>query len=251
MKDLPLESFNQSYLKKAGVNFKLNVVDTVLKKGFTLSFYLSLILLVLLLVLKFSDLGISVSSASASVSASSITSTSTTTSSVIDNNSISPESTTILSHFLNPKQFWCMVSLLSIYLLLSFLRLVKYFFIRKRLRLDQAPIAVEAYAIVKLDIKNNDLYKRITPKKQVVLYKESGSQKPRFFTGIVLSVKTTPKVIKAQKALVFIDRKNPVLYSIDDDKFYKTVGESKLSLKMLNLKKLNPKLDGVSQKEKL
>ena len=247
MKDLPLESFNQSYLKKAGVNFKLNVVDTVLKKGFTLSFYLSLILLVLLLVLKFSDLGISASSVSATASTSTITSTT----SVIDNSSISPESTSILSHFLNPKQFWCMVSLLSIYLLLSFLRLLKYFFIRKRLRLDQAPIAVEAYAIVKLDLKNNDLYKRITPKKQVVLYKECGSQKPRFFTGIVLSVKTTPKVIKAQKALVFIDRKNPALYSIDDDKFYKTVGESKLSLKMLNLKKLNPKLDGVSQKEKL
>ena len=245
MKDLPLESFNQSYLKKAGVNFMLNVVDTVLKKGFTLSFYLSLILLVLLLVLKFSDLGISVSSVSAS------TSTITSTSSVIDNSSIDNESTSILTHFLNPKQFWCMVSLLSIYLLLSFLRLLKYFFIRKRLRLDQAPIAVEAYAIVKLDLKNNDLYKRITPKKQVVLYKECGSQKPRFFTGIVLSVKSTPKVIKAQKALVFIDRKNPALYSIDDDKFYKTVGESKLSLKMLNLKKLNPKLDGVSQKEKL
>ena len=247
MKDLPLESFNQSYLKKAGVNFKLNVVDTVLKKGFTLSFYLSLILLVLLIVLKFSDLGISVSS----VSASSSTSTITSSTSVIDNSSIDNESTSILTHFLNPKQFWCMVSLLSIYLLLSFLRLLKYFFIRKRLRLDQAPIAVEAYAIVKLDLKNNDLYKRITPKKQVVLYKECGSQKPRFFTGIILSVKTTPKVIKAQKALVFIDRKNPALYSIDDDKFYKTVGESKLSLKMLNLKKLNPKLDGVSQKEKL
>ena len=247
MKDLPLESFNQSYLKKAGVNFKLNVVDTVLKKGFTLSFYLTLILLVLLLVLKFSDLGISLSSVSASASTSSITSTSA----VIDNSSIDQDPTSILSHFLNPKQFWCMVSLLSIYLLLSFLRLLKYFFIRKRLRLDQAPIAVEAYAIVKLDLKNNDLYKRITPKKQIVLYKECGSQKPRFFTGIVLSVKTTPKVIKAQKALVFIDRKNPALYSIDDDKFYKTVGESKLSLKMLNLKKLNPKLDGVSQKEKL
>lgn len=247
MKDLPLESFNQSYLKKAGVNFKLNVVDTVLKKGFTLSFYLSLILLVLLLVLKFSDLGSSVGS----VSGSSSTSTITSSTSVIDNSSIDNESTSILTHFLNPKQFWCMVSLLSIYLLLSFLRLLKYFFIRKRLRLDQAPIAVEAYAIVKLDLKNNDLYKRITPKKQVVLYKECGSQKPRFFTGIVLSVKTTPKVIKAQKALVFIDRKNPALYSIDDDKFYKTVGESKLSLKMLNLKKLNPKLDGVSQKEKL
>lgn len=247
MKDLPLESFNQSYLKKAGVNFMLNVVDTVLKKGFTLSFYLSLILLVLLIVLKFSDLGISVSS----VSASSSTSTITSSTSVIDNSSIDNESTSILTHFLNPKQFWCMVSLLSIYLLLSFLRLLKYFFIRKRLRLDQAPIAVEAYAIVKLDLKNNDLYKRITPKKQIVLYKECGSQKPRFFTGIVLSVKNTPKVIKAQKALVFIDRKNPALYSIDDDKFYKTVGESKLSLKMLNLKKLNPKLDGVSQKEKL
>ena len=247
MKDLPLESFNQSYLKKAGVNFKLNVVDTVLKKGFTLSFYLSLILLVLLLVLKFSDLGSSVGS----VSGSSSTSTITSSTSVIDNSSIDNESTSILTHFLNPKQFWCMVSLLSIYLLLSFLRLLKYFFIRKRLRLDQAPIAVEAYAIVKLDLKNNDLYKRITPKKQVVLYKECGSQKPRFFTGVTYSLKTTPKVIKAQKALVFIDRKNPALYSIDDDKFYKTVGESKLSLKMLNLKKLNPKLDGVSQKEKL
>ena len=245
MKDLPLESFNQSYLKKAGVNFKLNVVDTVLKKGFTLSFYLSLILLVLLLVLKFSDLGISVSS----VSASSSTSTITSSTSVIDNSSIDNESTSILTHFLNPKQFWCMVSLLSIYLLLSFLRLLKYFFIRKRLRLDQAPIAVEAYAIVKLDLKNNDLYKRITPKKQVVLYKECGSQKPRFFTGVVLSLKTTPKVIKAQKALVFIDRKNPALYSIDDDKFYKTVGERESKLKLINIKKLNPKLDGVSQKE--
>ena len=149
MKDLPLECFNQSYLKKAGVNFKLNVVDTVLKKGFTLSFYLSLILLVLLLVLKFSDLGISASS----VSASSSTSTITSSTSVIDNSSIDNESTSILTHFLNPKQFWCMVSLLSIYLLLSFLRLLKYFFIRKRLRLDQAPIAVEAYAIVKLDLK--------------------------------------------------------------------------------------------------
>ena len=243
MKDLPLESFNQSYLKKAGVNFKLNVVDTVLKKGFTLSFYLSLILLVLLIVLKFSDLGISVSSVSGS------SSTITSSTSVIDNSSIDNESTSILTHFLNPKQFWCMVSLLSIYLLLSFLRLLKYFFIRKRLRLDQAPIAVEAYAIVKLDLKNNDLYKRITPKKQVVLYKECGSQKPRFFTGIVLSVKTTPKVIKAQKALVFIDRKNPALYSIDDDKFYKTVGERESKLKLINIKKLNPKLDGVSQKE--
>ena len=123
--------------------------------------------------------------------------------------------------------------------------------IRNRLPQDLAPIAVEAYAIVKLDLKNNDLYKRITPKKQVVLYKECGSQKPRFFTGVTYSLKTTPKVIKAQKALVFIDRKNPALYSIDDDKFYKTVGERALNLKLINLKKLNPKLDGVSQKEKL
>jgi len=136
-------------------------------------------------------------------------------------------------------------------LALKLFKIIKVLFYKKKTCLDQAPIAVEAYAIVKLDLKNNDLYKRITPKKHVVLYKECGSQKPRFFTGIVLSVKTTPKVIKAQKALVFIDRKNPALYSIDDDKFYKTVGESKLSLKMLNLKKLNPKLYGVSQKEKL
>ena len=237
MNDLPLESFNQSYLKKAGVNFNLNVVDTVLKKGFSLSFYLCLILLVLLLVLKFSCLGIDGYSVSSTVSDGAV--------------NTDPNTNSILNHFQNPKQFWCMVSLLSIYLVLSFLRILKYFFIRKRLRLDQAPIAVEAYAIVKLDLKNNDLYKRILPKKQVVLYKECGSQKPRIFTGVVLSAKISPKVIKAQKALVFIDRKNPALYSIDDDKFYKTVGESKLSLKILNLKKFNPKLDGVSQKEKL
>ena len=233
MKDLPLESLNQSYLKKAGVNFNLNVVDTVLKKGFTLSFYLCLLLLVLLLILKFSGSAIGVTDAySDGVDGAANTNTNS-----------------ILNHFLNPKQFWCMVSLLSIYLFLSLARQLKYFFIRKRLRQDLAPIAVEAYAIVKLDLKNNDLYKRITPKKQVVLYKECGSQKPRFFTGVVLSLKTTPKVIKAQKALVFIDRKNPALYSIDDDKFYKTVGERESKLKLINIKKLNPKLDGVSQKE--
>ncbi|MDY5188413.1 MAG: hypothetical protein SPF26_02865 [Succinivibrio sp.] len=233
MKDLPLESLNQSYLKKAGVNFNLNVVDTVLKKGFTLSFYLCLLLLVLLLILKFSGSAIGVTDAySDGVDGAANTNTNS-----------------ILNHFLNPKQFWCMVSLLSIYLFLSLARQLKYFFIRKRLRQDLAPIAVEAYAIVKLDLKNNDLYKRITPKKQVVLYKECGSQKPRFFTGVVLSLKATPKVIKAQKALVFIDRKNPALYSIDDDKFYKTVGERESKLKLINLKKLNPKLDGVSQKE--
>ena len=233
MKDLPLESLNQSYLKKAGVNFNLNVVDTVLKKGFTLSFYLCLLLLVLLLILKFSGSAIGVTDAySDGVDGAANTNTNS-----------------ILNLFLNPKQFWCMVSLLSIYLFLSLARQLKYFFIRKRLRQDLAPIAVEAYAIVKLDLKNNDLYKRITPKKQVVLYKECGSQKPRFFTGVVLSLKATPKVIKAQKALVFIDRKNPALYSIDDDKFYKTVGERESKLKLINLKKLNPKLDGVSQKE--
>ncbi|MCI5576157.1 MAG: hypothetical protein MR366_01155 [Succinivibrio sp.] len=233
MKDLPLESLNQSYLKKAGVNFNLNVVDTVLKKGFTLSFYLCLLLLVLLLILKFSGSAIGVTDAySDGVDGAANTNTNS-----------------ILNHFLNPKQFWCMVSLLSIYLFLSLARQLKYFFIRKRLRQDLAPIAVEAYAIVKLDLKNNDLYKRITPKKQVVLYKECGSQKPRFFTGVVLSLKATPKVIKAQKALVFIDRKNPALYSIDDDKFYKTVGERESKLKLINIKKLNPKLDGVSQKE--
>ncbi|MCI7784953.1 MAG: hypothetical protein MR507_04585 [Succinivibrio sp.] len=233
MKELPLESLNQSYLKKAGVNFNLNVVDTVLKKGFTLSFYLCLLLLVLLLILKFSGSAIGVTDAySDGVDGAANTNTNS-----------------ILNHFLNPKQFWCMVSLLSIYLFLSLARQLKYFFIRKRLRQDLAPIAVEAYAIVKLDLKNNDLYKRITPKKQVVLYKECGSQKPRFFTGVVLSLKATPKVIKAQKALVFIDRKNPALYSIDDDKFYKTVGERESKLKLINIKKLNPKLDGVSQKE--
>ncbi|MCI5639084.1 MAG: hypothetical protein MR287_07690, partial [Succinivibrio sp.] len=98
MKDLPLESLNQSYLKKAGVNFNLNVVDTVLKKGFTLSFYLSLVLLVLLLVLKFSGTAIGVTE---------------NYSDVVDLTT-NPNTTSILNHFLNPKQFWCMVSLLSI-----------------------------------------------------------------------------------------------------------------------------------------
>ena len=106
MKDLPLESLNQSYLKKAGVNFNLNVVDTVLKKGFTLSFYLCLLLLVLLLILKFSGSAIGVTDAySDGVDGAANTNTNS-----------------ILNHFLNPKQFWCMVSLLSIYLFLSLAR---------------------------------------------------------------------------------------------------------------------------------
>jgi len=209
--NLPPNVYFHSYLAKAGVRFDLNVVDTICKKGFGLSFYLFMILFVLLCF---------------------------------------AYSTDNLDFFHDIRHFYILYALTFIYLLTYVIRVAWFRRLRRKLRQDQNPIAVEAYSIVLLDLTGSKLEKSIRPKKSAVLYKECGSKKPRFFTGPVKNgiYKTT---LKEQKALVFIDRHNSKYYSVDDEKFFKTVSE-KLQAKNSPyvIGKLSTKLNQVNQKVK-
>ena len=143
----------QSYLQKAGVRFNINVVDTMCKKGFGLSFYIFCLLFILLSVIYFTD-----------------------------NICIFPDK----------GHFYFLSLLVALYLALYIIRVVRFRILRSKLREDNAPIVVEAYAIVLFDLSSHNCEKIVKPKKSAILYKECGSKKPRFFTGVVkLSITTT------------------------------------------------------------
>lgn len=209
MGSLPPNVYLHSYLKKAGVRFDLNVVDTVVNKGFGLSFYTFLSLLV---VLTFCF------------------------------------TTGNLSLFPNTLHFYILSALVIVYLSLYVFRVCKFKFIRRKLRMDNTPIIVEAYAIVLLDISSLSSDKTIKPKRSAVLYKECGSLSPRFFTGAVRrGIKH--HYYKAQIARVFIDRKNPTLYSVDDDKFYMTASEKSIKEQPYAIGKLATKLNSAVEEK--
>lgn len=188
MRNLPPNVYLHSYLQKAGVRFNQNLVDTIAKKGFGYSFYVFLILFALL---------------------------------------VTAYLTNSLYLFHSNTNFYILSTLVVAYLLLYIYRVVRFRLMRKKLREDNDPIVVEAYAIVLFDISPTNVDKIIKPKKSAVLYKESGSKNPRFFTGAVKSG-IEHHYYKDQIARVFIDRRDPKYYSVDDDKFYKTVSEKKL-----------------------
>lgn len=187
MKDLPPNVYRQSYLQKAGVRFNPNVVDTCVARGLSLSFYLVSALLILGAVLYFARFG---------------------------------------KVFISSSYFYCTFLTLFLYELAYLIRYFAFSYIRKKLRIDNPPIAVEAYAIVLFDLQLSNSERLINPRKSAVLYKECGSAKPRFFTGPLRSKKNL-KLNKDQLALVFIDRKNEKLYTVEDDKMYVTSSEKK------------------------
>ena len=98
--------------------------------------------------------------------------------------------------------------------------------IRQKLVQDVNPIIVEAYATVILDMQ-----KPLIPflalkrnKKAVVLYKECGTLKPRFFTSAIKPCSFVG-FFPEQMARVFIDRKRPSIYCIDDSTALSTVSK--------------------------
>ncbi len=209
MRDLPPNVYLHSYLKKAGVRFDLNLVDTIVNKGFGLSFYVFLSLLVVL---------------------------------------ASCFSMGNLSIFHNQIQFYILSALVIVYLFLYIYRVYKFRCIRRRLRMDNSPIIVEAYAIVLFDVSNLNSDKTVKPRRSAVLYKESGSLSPRFFTGVIKrGVKQ--HYYKDQIARVFIDRKDPTMYSIDDDKFYMTASEKSIKEQPYAIGKLATKLNSAVEEK--
>lgn len=117
----------QSYLQKAGVRFNINVVDTMCKKGFGLSFYIFCLLSILLSVIYFTD-----------------------------NITIFPDK----------GHFYFLSLLVVLYLALYIIRVVRFRILRSKLREDNAPIVVEAYAIVLFDLSSQNSEKLLSLKNQ-------------------------------------------------------------------------------------
>lgn len=147
--DLPANVYTQSHLKKAGVRFSVNIVDTMCKKGFGLSYYAFVFLFISL---------------------------------------VYCYSTDQLFMFASVRHFYVLIILVFLYILLYTYKVYKFFKIRKTLREDVNPIAVMAYAVVLLDIHPTNPDKIIRPKRCAIVYKECGALKPRFFTGAVKKI---------------------------------------------------------------
>ena len=154
-----------------------------------------------------------------------------------------------ISIFPDKGHFYFLSLLVALYLALYIIRVVRFRILRSKLREDNAPIVVEAYAIVLFDLSSQNCEKIVKPKKSAILYKECGSKKPRFFTGVVKN-KIEHHYYKDQIARVFIDRKHPRFYSVDDDKFYKTVSEKlQKDQAKYEISALEGKLNAVSVKK--
>lgn len=108
--------------------------------------------------------------------------------------------------------------------------------IRQKLVQDENPIIVEAYATVILDMQK-PLFPFLTLKrnrKAVVLYKECGTLKPRFFTSAIKPCSCVG-FFPEQMARVFIDRKRSSIYCIDDATALSTVSKKN---KIFEIKKV-------------
>ncbi len=189
-RDLPPNVYLQSYLRKAGIRFDVNIIDTICRKGLGISFFVIFIIFALIWVLKFSGHLDSVSHG----------------------------------------RFIALICVSSIYLFYYLLRLAFYNRKSKLLRRDRTPIPTEAYAIVILD-ERKSLLPWNKERKSAILYKETGSMQPRFFTGAV-RYGLRQHYHKNQIAKVFIDRKDPRLYTVDDIHAHQTVAKKILGARL-------------------
>lgn len=199
----PNSPFNQVYqqstLLQAGIRFDFNVVDTVCRRRLGLNWSLALLLEVILVAAGMDMLpgGLSIA----------------------------------LDGGLGTDIYMLVIAILSMYLVWYALRLAYYLRLRQFLRKDQAPIVVESYAVICLDVKARPLdnwYCAFSgsickgAQKYAVVYKEVGTEQPRFFLSSAVSSRRI-NYIPEQIGRVFIHRKNPRLYSLDDTSAYQTV----------------------------
>ncbi len=224
-------TYRQSYLLQAGVRFDFNVVDTVCNRKLSLIFYLAVIAALLLIgLLPNLDADTVGAMAAASFDGGGANSVANATAEA-----------SRVGHTLSTSELFYSILLLLLvaYILFYLFRLAYYVHLRYKLRQDHAPIAVEAYAVVCLDLKRkpidylNAALGVMIGKgstyfcKYAVIYKESGTTQPRFFLTAALPSKKL-SFIPDHVGLVFIHRKKPHLYSVDDKSSYQTVSERRL-----------------------
>lgn len=192
--ELPDFVYTQSYLKKAGVRFQVNVVDTTVKRGFSLNFYLASLCFIALCCL--------------------------------------PGVFFFLGALYVP-----LTALFLAYIVFYALRYLRFVRLRRRLRTQERPILAESYAVVLLDEQLLQLPKplqRCIKVKSAVIYKETGSLKPRFFLGPAFYRSSFDFFRPDIKAQVFTDKKQERFYSVDDESALQTVS-AKAGLAALNL----------------
>lgn len=186
-KDIGGNTYELTYLKKAGIRFDLNMVDSIYQKGLGFNFFLLSFLCVLLIFIK--------------------------------------DSSFVKAIFDNSSYYLIFIFSLFIYLCIQLFKYLYFYYLRKRLRNDINPIIVEAYAIVIVS-KIKDKKLSLNKEKAVVLYKECGTEKPRFFTSAIKPFCDIDFNYE-QVARVFIDRNNMKNYSIDDETDLATISKKK------------------------
>lgn len=181
---LPSDVYLNSDLKRGGIRFHKNIIDTVVRRSLGLTFTLTAALACILWYCYFYD----------------------------------------FKQFFPGLSFYVLAFLCGAYLVFYLGRLCWCLTMRKRLRRDPKSILCEAYAVVIFD----DDGAKYSPGAfySAILYKETGSLKPRFFSGPLIrgySYEFCPE----SPARVFIHRKNPRLYTVDDESAVSLASEKK------------------------
>lgn len=112
-------------------------------------------------------------------------------------------------------QIFCIEFILLVgYVLIALLRYFYLLRVRNKVRRDKAPVVLEPVAIVyeqrtsRLPFINTHIYSGI-------VYKESGTAKPRFYVSAIKQ--GLPTTLPPNTALLYKHRQNDKFYSIDDD----------------------------------
>ena len=205
-------TYLQSYLNQAGVRFDFNLVDTVCNRKLSVTFYLAVIAALLVFGLPLGMPGNQVTDFDAATQG-------------------------IQEVGSGQKLFfYCILALLLVYIVSYLLRLSYFMSLRAKLRKDPAPIAVEAYAVVCLDVRRKfsdqviaylGQWLRHDPTafcKYAVIYKELGTTQPRFFLSAAVSTRKLC-FIPEHIGRVFIHRTKANLYTLDDKSGYQTASE--------------------------
>lgn len=202
-------TYLQSYLIQAGIRFDFNLVDTVCNRKLSLTFYLALIAALLVFGLPLGMPGNPVSELESAFAG---------TSEIGAGQKLF---------------FYCLLAVLLVYILGYLGRLSYFLTLRAKLRKDPAPIAVEAYAVVCLDVrrKPSDALTALLGRllrhdptafcKYAVVYKELGTTQPRFFLSAAVSARRLC-FIPEHIGRVFIHRTKAQLYTLDDKSGYQT-----------------------------
>ncbi len=202
-------TYLQSYLLQAGIRFDFNLVDTICNRKLSLSFYLAVIVALLLFGLPLGMPGNPVSAFDAATQG--------------------------LHEVGTGKKLllYCVLACLLVYIVSYLGRWAYFLSLRAKLRKDPAPLAVEAYAVVCLDLRRNLVlsalgqllhHDRAYYCKYAVVYKEVGTTQPRFFLSAAVPARKLC-FIPEHIGRVFVHRTKAQLYTLDDKSGYQTVSK--------------------------